>query len=319
MRADNYSGELANREYSNLMDMYSGQLPTQLGIDQQYQPAYTALNLQTTGQANTGLSGLYGQNVNQEVGMLGDNAGQIRQALIQSNPESARLLALLNQQAETDLMAGSGLNAQDQRYAQQNSRAALASRGMSGSNQAIADEILQQYNLGQTRLNERRNFAGNVVGLNTNTLQNPMLAYLAASQGNAQNRLGTAAAFSTGASQSLRNSPATNWISSVYDQNQQNNRATAANETQMSIAAMQEIASMAGMGAGMCWAAREVFGPDDLRWYQFRVWLLFEAPARLREWYRANGERWAARLRANPVAKAVVKRWMENRIEKGIA
>lgn len=251
MNADNYSTGQAASDYNGLMQMYQTQLPNQYAIDQQYQPKYNDLNLQLAGQANTGLSNIYNQNVGQDVNQLGSYAPAVRNALIANNPETARLLGLLNSQAETDLMAGSGLNASDQRFAQQNSRAALAARGMSNSNQAVADEILQQYNLGQTRLNERRNFAGNVIGLNTNTLQNPMLAYLAQAQQSAANRTGAASAFGQLAGTALRSSPATSLLGTVYDQNQQNNRATAANETQMALLAAQELSSLGGMLGGM--------------------------------------------------------------------
>jgi len=59
-----------------------------------------------------------------------------------------------------------------------------------------------------------------------------------------------------------------------------------------------------------------VFGADNPQWLQFRHWLLNDAPEKLRAWYIANGERWAARLKKNPNAKAVVKRWMEARIAR---
>ena len=66
---------------------------------------------------------------------------------------------------------------------------------------------------------------------------------------------------------------------------------------------------------GFCWVAREVYGPDDPRWLEFRAWMLNEAPDCLREAYAAHGEEFAAWLHDKPMAKAVVRALMDRVLE----
>lgn len=61
-----------------------------------------------------------------------------------------------------------------------------------------------------------------------------------------------------------------------------------------------------------CYIAREVFGPTDSRWLQFRAWLLLDASPRLRDWYLANGERVADWLRTRPQTKLKIRKMMED-------
>lgn len=232
MRADNIKMGTVSDEYGGLINDLTGKMPDLYAVDARYLPQYSAM---LRDQGNQGVA-------NEIAGV--QSLPTIRQGLDTASPESARLLALLNQQAEGDLMAGSSLTPEDLRYAQQSARAAMAARGMNGSNAAVADEILRQYNLGQDRLNQRRQFAGNVVGLNTATYQNPMLNYLALAKSNAANQVGGAASL-------LRSQPGLNMLQTVYTENQANNRATAGNETQMALLAAHELSSMGGMLGGM--------------------------------------------------------------------
>jgi len=59
-----------------------------------------------------------------------------------------------------------------------------------------------------------------------------------------------------------------------------------------------------GMGAmGACWVAREVFGPENSRWVEFRAWLMADAPTWLRDVYLARGEAFAAWIHDKPALK----------------
>ena len=60
-------------------------------------------------------------------------------------------------------------------------------------------------------------------------------------------------------------------------------------------------------GGGICWVAREVYGPANPQWLLFRAWLLTEAPVWLRETYIAHGEDFAAWISDKPIVKAIVK------------
>jgi hypothetical protein len=67
---------------------------------------------------------------------------------------------------------------------------------------------------------------------------------------------------------------------------------------------------------GICWVAREVYGPENPQWLLFRAWLLTEAPDWLRETYIAHGEEFAAWIHDKPLAKAAVKALMDQVIKK---
>jgi hypothetical protein len=65
----------------------------------------------------------------------------------------------LNQQAQDELALGTQLHPEEIRQAQQAARAAAVSRGLGTSNSALAQEVLNTYQAGQNRLNQRRDFA----------------------------------------------------------------------------------------------------------------------------------------------------------------
>jgi polysaccharide export outer membrane protein len=69
-------------------------------------------------------------------------------------------------------------------------------------------------------------------------------------------------------------------------------------------------------GGGICWVAREVYGPENPQWMLFRAWLLTEAPDFLREAYAAHGEDFAAWIADKPVMKAAVKAAMDRVVER---
>ncbi len=66
-----------------------------------------------------------------------------------------------------------------------------------------------------------------------------------------------------------------------------------------------------GGGNPFCWVAREIYGVHDPRWLEFRSWMVWEAPALLRDMYTEHGESLAAWLHDRPVAKAVVRLAMD--------
>ena len=298
-RADNYRVAQADTDYGGLLDTYLGENQNQiLDAERRFKPQYIEQDTANTGQALGG-----------NLDVLGEYLPQIEATRRASDPRAAQLNDLLLQQAIEEVMAGSNLTPAQQRAAQQQSRVALAARGMGGTNAALADELLAQFDLGEQLKGGRRKFAMSALGLNKDLRagQTP--------QDWLQFALGTGR---TAGATILPGSASAGLLASAYGENQQNNRVTAGLETQIGMDQADKWNSglMMGMGA-MCWAAREVFGATDLRWLQFRAWLLQRAPEKLRAWYLVNGEAWAERLRTNPLAKRVVKRWMERRIANG--
>lgn len=64
----------------------------------------------------------------------------------------------------------------------------------------------------------------------------------------------------------------------------------------------------------MCWVAREVYGSDNPRWMQFRVWMLLDAPKWFLNLYIKYGERFANWISNKPTIKSMIRYWMDTRI-----
>lgn len=247
---------------------------------------------------------------------------QSRQAILDSNPDQAQLLEMLNAQAQQGLAAGSQLTPEEQRQMQQASRGAFASRGMGYSNQSVMDEMMRQYNVGQDRMAQRRGFAGNVLGYNQAVVGDPFQQILGRS-GQAIGAANNLAAQGQGqVSQSGGGNlydPFRDAYSTMFH-NQDIAAANSAANKQMTGAiiggALGAAGSVGGGFAAACWAAREVFGADNPKWVLFRDWLLNDGPAALREWYLTRGEELAAALKANPQEKGWVREFMEGKIRE---
>lgn len=78
-----------------------------------------------------------------------------------------------------------------------------------------------------------------------------------------------------------------------------------------------QVMSMAGGAMGMmCWVAREVYGPENPRWRVFRYWLTNIGPKWFLALYARFGEAFAAWIKDKPALKAMIRRWMDSRIER---
>ncbi len=65
-------------------------------------------------------------------------------------------------------------------------------------------------------------------------------------------------------------------------------------------------------GASMfCWVAREVYGDEDDRWVQFRVWMFAAAPSWFFNAYSKHGEAFAGVVRKVPMLKRVLRPLMD--------
>ena len=147
-------------------------MPRVLAAERQFQPQFTELNISQLGQAARGMTDIYGQQSQPIIDLqrqLSDQNIAMQQAqmpgFVQGFREAAGSQALLQglqRQAEQGLALGSQISPEEQRIAQQQARAAYASRGMGTSNRAIGAEILNQYNLGQMREQQRLSQAQNI-------------------------------------------------------------------------------------------------------------------------------------------------------------
>jgi hypothetical protein len=212
-RTDNYKDVAMQQQYSGLLKAYTGNQGAVLEAEQKYKPQYIAQDLANTDQALQG-----------NLALLQQYLPQIAAVRAGNDPQADALRQLLLAQATSEVQAGSGLTPAQQRAAQQASRAGMAARGMSGGNQALADELLAQFDLGEQLKGNRQNFALRMLGTNQQLQQGQTPQdWLNFATGTGR----TAAPTVTPVGAQV------GWLNSVYGQNQENNRAQAALETKI--------------------------------------------------------------------------------------
>jgi hypothetical protein len=105
----------------------------------------------------TGMSEAYSNDL---MGMYGRLGAQSTNSAINSlGAQGTANYNMFQQQAGEGLALGSSLSAQDTNAAQQSARAAMAARGL-GGNQAVGQEVLNSYQLGNQRQQQRQQMAG---------------------------------------------------------------------------------------------------------------------------------------------------------------
>jgi hypothetical protein len=130
-----------------------GQLGTMENLYGRYAPAGAALSQQSL----NAMAPAYQQ-----------AAGMARDTYLSGMTQGTQgLLSTMTSQAQNDLNAGRSLTPQMEAIAQQSARAAMAARGLTG-NQAVAQEVLNSYKIGNEREDRARLYAGSVYGLNAN-------------------------------------------------------------------------------------------------------------------------------------------------------
>ena len=68
---------------------------------------------------------------------------------------------------------------------------------------------------------------------------------------------------------------------------------------------------LAVAASAFCWVAREVYGPEDDRWMQFRAWMFGAAPDWFFNAYAKHGEAFAGVVRKMPALKRVLRPLMD--------
>jgi len=81
---------------------------------------------------------------------------------------------------------------------------------------------------------------------------------------------------------------------------------------------MSMLGSIGGGLAGntniICWVAREVYGPANPAWLQFREWMFTESPNWFFKLYAEYGERFANWISNKPRIKSIIRKWMDSKI-----
>jgi hypothetical protein len=149
-----YQKYLYGSQVGNLMDIYGGIQDT---------------SIERQGQYGGQLLGMYGQ--------MG--AGATEAAVGSLSPWAQQGYNAYGQQAASDVALGSSLNAQETDQAQQAARAAAQARGLNFSRQGSDLEVLNTYNMGQKRLEQRRTAFTNAYGMAKDQQGYGAQAYLA--------------------------------------------------------------------------------------------------------------------------------------------
>lgn len=180
------------RDYKQeMLDAMSAQeaiQPRLLALEQQYTPLWQETQRKALLNQQNIQNELYAQQIPKSAELASQYAsamapafGQIgasaRSAYEQTLDPSVRgLLGGLGQQAQEGLTLGSALSAAETQQAQQAARAAMAARGLTG-NQAISQEVLNTYGMGQARQLQRQQLAASVYGMGATQASQAMGLY----------------------------------------------------------------------------------------------------------------------------------------------
>ena len=163
----------AQQYYNESMGALAAQkkiIPSAIQAEEAMLPQLQGYQARTMGSQTQNLLGQYQgmqdyanqaqqQYQNQLLGIYGGGGQMATNYAVQNlGPQGAYNYNMFQQQAGEGLAMGSQLGYQDQMYAEQSARAAMASRGLTG-NQAVGQEVLNSYQLGNQRLQQRQQMA----------------------------------------------------------------------------------------------------------------------------------------------------------------
>lgn len=182
----------APRDYKQeMLDAMAGQeaiQPRLLELEKQYQPLYQKLQQEMMDRQLSYQMDSYGKAIPRSAELSGQYAqamqpvyGQIGQSSMDAyrtgmGASTMGLYDQLNASANADLASGRQLTPEQRQAAEQTARQAMAARGLSG-NQAIAQEVMNTYQMQNAREDRARNFAGQVYGIGQGNFQNAMATY----------------------------------------------------------------------------------------------------------------------------------------------
>lgn len=319
-------------ESRNALRVQGQILPEQAALERRLAPQLIDTRMAGLKASAQGLLGLYGdlyqpaQQMQQryatdQMSMLSNLGAQSSQAALASlDPNTRGIFNTFGQQALSDLQAGTSLSAAETTQAQQAARAAGAARGVNFSRQGTDLEILNTFNAGQRRLQQRQATAQTAYQMGANQQQVGLQGFLtpafAASQqyslsglaGGAQGMYGD-----VGSSPFL--SPESQYMANIRANRIQMETAiqsaNAARSGSIIGGALSAAGQIGGAAVLACWVAREVYGKDSAEWLVFRHWVLNEAPDWFRDLYLEEGERFAAFISDKPFLKSIVKMGMD--------
>ena len=258
-------------------------------------------------------------------------APQIVEGYRGADPYSAGTADRQREMSERLYESAKGLSGQEERMAQQQARAASASRGLQFGQGSLAAELLGREDVLSRKRQEAQQAGQVAFGMDrtiAGDLGSVILGRPSSAMGLGQQMLGQATGMApqmgsgsifdigTGVNLGLMNQQnQANYNANVYG-------AQAGMTGSILGGALGGLGALGGGFAMKCWVAREVYGTNDDRWIVFRLWLESCAPKWFHDLYMKHGERFAKWVSNKPVIKLAIRKWMDGRIkqlEKGLS
>ena len=306
-------------------------IPRAIGYEEELMSGLQGYQARTLQSQSQNLLGIYGNidkmtaGLQQQAGLSAVNTfGAMGNAATNAavgslSPWAQQNYNAFGQKAGSDFALGSALDEQDTRFAQQSARAAMAARGLTG-NQAIGQEVLNTYQLGNQRLQQRQQALLQAQQMAVGQQQFGAQTYLqpAMQQSgyySAPSVLGMAQeSFGNLGPQFLQ--PESQYLANIragHIAQQNADRAAAATRSAGNAAGL---GALAGGLIALCWVAREAYGKDNPKWTEFRSWMLTEAPDWFFNLYMKHGEGFAEFISDKPLLKKLVKSVMDLILER---
>jgi hypothetical protein len=187
--ADNQDTSQYNTELRGAINTQSQVIPEAMNLERGMMPGLQQYQSETMGSQSQNLLGQYGAMQqgslqgqfgyqNQLLGGYGQGGAYATNAAIQNlGYGGMQNYNAFQQQAYNGMQLGSGLSDQEIMGSQQASRAAMAARGING-NQGIGQEVLNQYQLGNQRLQQRMGYGQQAYQMASGQQQFGQQAYL---------------------------------------------------------------------------------------------------------------------------------------------
>lgn len=178
-------------EYQDAVDSLNQVRPDMLAGDREFLPQQQALNMDLLRSGVVGLADIlreYGSEgeqleglkrreaLRQDLGILDEFSGAMRDSLRAANPENARLYDLMNEQVTAELASGNSLSPQEQHSLMQMYRGAASDRGFGMSPRDAKAEALGLFAVNDDRQKQRRADAAALMQMSELVNGNP--AYL---------------------------------------------------------------------------------------------------------------------------------------------
>jgi hypothetical protein len=264
-----------------------------------------------------------------DVAALLEFAPQIVEGYREADPYSAGTADRQREMSERLYESAKGLTGQEERMAQQQARAASASRGRQFGQGSLAAELLGREDVLSRKRQEAQQAGQVAFGMDrtiAGDLGSVILGRPSSAMGLGQQMLGQATGMAPqmGSGQVFDIGTGVN-LGLMNQQNEANYNANVYG-AQAGMTGSILGGALGGFGAAaggiFCWVAREVYGEQNERWLLFRSWLLTASPQWFHNLYMKHGERFAKWIRNKPVLKLAIRKWMDGRIkqlEKGLS